>query len=552
MLTLRPYQNKALDDLWTWFAAHGDGHPILEAAVGAGKSLLIAAIAQRVNAEAPGTRVLVLVHQKELLDQNVEKIRAIWPGADVGIFSASHGRKDVNNQIIFATIGSVHRHAAKMGNIGLVMADECHLIQTKEQGTWRKFLTELFGYCPHARIVGMTGTPYRGNGVWLTAGDAPLFTHIGAKVTMRQLLDEGFLAPLVPATTHARIYTDGVGTQNGDYIVGELARVTDTPSLVNDTCDEIVKLGASRKSWLVFCVTVEHAEHVKDALRTRGINAALVTGETPKAERATLLAAYKSGRIRALVNVAVLTTGFDAPQTDFIAMLRATKSPVLYVQIMGRGMRLADGKADCMVADFTETVAELGPVDAIKGRLPSQKGSGEAPFKLCPDCGSRNAASATHCTSCGFEFPPPERVKHGSRASSAAILSTQVVVPETIWHDITRVAYNIHSKPGKPDCLRVDYWSGIRQVASEWVHFDRDGWPRTNALSWYARRKPVGYLITPTDTEQLMEWIDADDDFELKAPTRIATRKNGKFTEVTSYEFNPTHHHERSPAQVAA
>lgn len=531
-MKLRPYQERALDELWTWFGKHNDGNPIVEACVGAGKSLMIAALAQRANAEFPGTRILVLVHQKELLEQNVEKILTIWPQADVGLYSAAVGRKQLNCQTTYATIGSIYKQAKNLGRIDIVLADECHLINPKEAGMWREFLAELSRFNPHTRCIGWTGTPFRGNGVWLTAGDTPLFTHVATKVTMRELLDLGFLSPLVPATTVAKIDTRDVRTSGDDYVVSDLARATDKAELVQATCDEIVELARDRKRWLVFAVTVEHATHVKDALRDRGVVAEVVSAETPKQVRANIIAAFRAGRIKCLVNVAVLTTGFDVPQVDFIALLRATKSPVLYVQIAGRGMRLADGKEDCLWADFTDTTINMGPVDAIKGRLPSGKRQGEAPTKLCPECGSQNPAAAPVCIDCGYTFPEPERIKHGVHASGAAILSQQQDEFETV--PVTEVRYRLHQKEGSPNSVRVEYFDGILKKATEWVCLSHSGYARQKATVWWMVRSKIEAI--PESAEEALEWLNYDESI-LRVPSTVTISKAGKYPTVVSHQW---------------
>lgn len=535
-MKLRPYQQRALDELWAWFGRHDGGNPIVEAAVGAGKSLMIAALAQRADAEFPGTRILVLVHQKELLEQNVDKILRIWPQADVGLYSAAVGRKQLGRQITYATIGSIYKRAHELGRIDIVLADECHLINPKETGMWRSFLKDLARTCPHARTIGWTGTPFRGNGVWLTAGEDPLFTNIATRVTMRELLDLQFLAPLVPATTVARIDTRDVRTSGDDYVVSELAKVTDRADLVNATCDEIVQLAADRKRWLVFAVTIDHAQHVKEALQARGVSAEMVSAETPKQERAALIAAFRKGRIRCLVNVAVLTTGFDVPEVDFIALLRATKSPVLYVQIAGRGMRIADGKENCLWADFTDTTVNMGPVDAIKGRMPSGSRKGEAPTKLCPECGSQNPAAAPVCIDCGFHFPEPKRIKHGTEASAAAILSSQ---RESMFQvaPVTEVRYRRHFKPGKPPSLRVEYYDGMLQTAMEWVCLSHEGYARRKAESWWAKRAKIEAI--PSDTDEAIKWLKYDEKI-LRQPAAILINRSGQYPTVVSYEWGKT------------
>lgn len=542
-MKLRPYQQRALDELWAWFGRHDGGNPIVEAAVGAGKSLMIAALAQRADSEYPGTRILVLVHQKELLEQNVDKILKIWPQADVGLYSAAVGKKQLNRQITYATIGSIYKKAYDLGRIDIVLADECHLINPKETGMWRQFLGDLARTCPHARTIGWTGTPFRGNGVWLTAGDEPLFTNVATRVKMRELLDLGFLAPLVPAPTVARIDTRDVRTSGDDYVVSELAKVTDQADLVEATCNEIVDLARNRKRWLVFAVTIEHAHHVCDALARRGIDAEVVSSETPKHERAALIEDFRRGRLRCLVNVAVLTTGFDVPEVDFIALLRATKSPVLYVQIAGRGMRcvganidesISNGKADCLWADFTDTTVNMGPVDEVQGRLPSGGRKGQAPTKLCPECGSQNPAAAPQCIDCGFKFPEPERIKHGTEASSAAILSQQResmydVVP------VEDVRYRLHRKEGSPESLRVEYYDGLMRVASEWVCLSHEGYARKKAESWWYTRSKINAI--PSNTDEAIEWLDYDDKI-LRRPSAVVISRQGKYPSIIGYQWD--------------
>ena len=529
----RPYQQRTLDELWDWFGKHDGGNPIVEACVGAGKSLMIAALAQRANAEHPGTRILVLVHQKELLEQNIDKLIRIWPQADVGLYSAAVGKKQLGRQITYATIGSIYKRAHELGRIDIVLADECHLINPKDAGTWRQFISDLTKYCPHTRVIGWTGTPFRGNGVWLTAGDDALFTNIATRVTMRELLDLQFLSPLVPAPTVTRIDASDVRTSGDDYVVSELARVTDQADLVEATCDEIVQLAAGRKRWMVFAVTVTHAEHVRDALRARGVAVDMVSAETPKQERAALIEAFRRGRIRCLVNVAVLTTGFDVPEVDFIALLRATKSPVLYVQIAGRGMRIADGKENCLWADFTNTTVEMGPVDAIKGRMPNAGRKGQAPFKLCPDCGSQNATGATHCIDCGFQFPEPERIKHGVQASAAAVLSSQQASMMQTY-PVTEVRYQRHRKDGGQDSLRVEYYDGMLRVASEWVCLSHEGYARKKAEAWWAARCKLDAI--PGGVEEALEWLDYDDNI-LRKPAAVIVSKAGQYPTIVSHQW---------------
>lgn len=555
----RPYQNRVLDELWAWFLQHAIGNPIIAACVGAGKSLLIAMLAQRADQEHPGTRILVLVHQKELLEQNVEKLRKIWPRARASIFSAALGRKDLSGQIVFATIGSIYKHAAMLGRIDIVLADECHLINRKDQGMWRSFLKALTTYNPRVRVVGWTGTDFRGNGVYLTEGEEALFTHTASRVTMRELLDLGYLCPLVPADTTARIETSDVRVVGNDYVISELAKATDKAELVEATCEEIVALSAARRRCLVFAVTVEHAQHVCDALKRRGQTAAIVSGETPKLERETIIKMFRMGRIKYLVNVGVFTTGFDVQEVDFIALLRATKSLVLYVQIAGRGMRcvgadihesIKNGKADCMWADFTDTTERLGPVDAIKGRAATGgRGKGEAPVKVCDNCGSQNPTSALKCCDCGAPFPEPERIKHGSSATGAAILSSQISPIKTV--EVGDVQYHLHKKAGSPNSLRVSYFEKDRltPTAREWVCLSHPGSARRKAERWWVERAAIPNI--PETAEAALEWLNYDRSI-IRVPKEIHVNVNEKYPDIVGFTWREADPKDAVDGQPAA
>jgi DNA repair protein RadD len=414
------------------------------------------------------------------------------------------------------------------------------LISTSGEGIWRKFLSDLRMTCPSFCTIGWTGTPFRGNGVWLTAGKDPLFTKVVARVGMRQLLDDGYLSPLTPMITQSRIDVSDVRMSGDDYAINALAKATDTDALVQSTAAEICALFADRKRWLVFAVTVEHAEHMRDAIRTHGIKAQMVSANTPAAERDRIITDYRAGRERCLVNVAVLTTGFDVPEVDAIALLRATKSPVLITQIAGRGMRLAPGKTDCAWADFSNSTEMLGPIDEIKGRLPTTKATGDAPFRICPGCGSRCAAGASECAECGHVFPPPERIKHGDTARGAAVLSEHVA--REVERAVTRVTYARHNKTfsmisseDPPPTLRVEYWDGVEVVAKEWVSLEHGGYPRLKAERWWRDRTPSGSPAPRTVDEAIVRANQG----EVRSPLRIGlTKRPGtRHSDISTYHW---------------
>ena len=536
-MILRDYQSRAVTDLFAWWTKHQEDHdiPLLVLPTAAGKSVICAEIVRQMWDQWPlfHPRTVVLVPSKELAEQNAAKLRALLPpNISVGFVSASLGTKKYNADVIVATIGSIHKASHLLGNIKAVVIDEAHLVSQKagDAGMYRTFLSKLGELCEF-RTVGMTATPFRGNGVWLTDGDEPLFTGIASRVSMRELLDAKFIAPLVPPDRiETRIDASHVGIANGDYKVGELSR--EVEKYLSKVAAEAIKIASERKKWIAFTPSVKNAESLADRLNYRGIVSAVVCGETPKQEREDLIRQFKEHQIHCLVTVLALSVGFDVPDVDCIIWCRPTRSPVLYVQGMGRGTRIADGKTDCLVLDFTDTVERLGPVDTIQGRAKKRSGTQEAPFCICPDCGERNAPAALICIHCGGQIREEEAKPLDAKVSLAALLSNQASISELIWHDVTRVDYGLHRKEGKPDSLRVDYYAGLLRVATEWVCFSHIGYARQKAENWWMRREKKSM---PSGTQEALEWLEFHN---IEEPVRISTRKNGKYTEVKDYEFN--------------
>lgn len=541
---LRPYQQRALDDLFAWWGKHPgiDQAPICVLPTGAGKSVVLAELCRLLFDQWPADhpRTVVLVPSKELAEQNAEKLRAMLPTRlSVGYYSASLGRKVPDADVIVATIGSIYKAAHLLGNIRCVVIDECHGVNPNgaDAGRYRQFLSSLARLCEF-RVCGFTATPFRGNGVWLTDGEAPLFTGIACSVTITDLIAQGYLAPLVRPidVIRTRIDTSDIEiTSTGDYNVADLsARIEDyLPAAAQET----VRIAADRRKWIAFCTTVANAEHFVRLLREQGVSAMLVCGETPKDQRAERIADFRAGRVRCLVTVLALATGFDAPDVDCIVWLRPTRSPVLYVQGFGRGFRIAPGKSDCLCIDFSDTSERLGPIDTIKGRRRGAVTNASAPCIICDNCGARVVpASTIICPECGHVMREPEP-EVARQASDAPILSTQIQ-QRIVEHEVTRVAYSRHSKPGKPDTLRVDYYEGIRRVASEWIPLDAPAgsWAGGKAARWWSKRKPARFDGHVPGVAQALEWIEGG--FELARPASVVVNESGQWPEIIQYVWD--------------
>lgn len=523
---LRDYQQRSIDQLHDWFAAHASGNPVLELPTGAGKSHVIAAFVKHAVTEWPETRVMMLTHVKELIEQNHGKMLEHWPDAPVGIYSASIGKKTLVHPITFAGIQSIHRQADKVGHIDLVLIDECHLLSNEDAGTYRVFLRDLTAINPYLRVIGLTATPYRLGQGMLTEGSDALFSDIIAPVTIEELVARGFLAPLRSKHTAAALDVSGVAKRGGEFVAGALERAVDTADSVRAVVSEALQRAAACRSILWFCAGVDHAEHVRDELRARGETSETITGKTPKAERARLIGEFRAGTLRHLTNANVLTTGFDAPDTDCLVMLRPTLSPGLYVQMAGRGMRLKAHTDHCLVLDFAGNVSMHGPITCVVPPDRAKKTVQPAPTKTCPACQEIVAASARRCP-CGHEWTREETAKTMMlhHDDIMGVQPLEMVVSEWKWRK------HVSAVSGK-EMLMVTYYYGLTHAVSEYltVTYPGDGGDMARRrLASMAQQSGGKVCATLEET--------ADSMTAGKPPAFIRYRKNGKLFDVVAREW---------------
>lgn len=500
MYQLRPYQERAINDLFGWLQRHPTGNPIVEATVGAGKSVIIAELCRRVIDMQPNARIVMCVASRELCRQNLDKLLTVWTDAPAGVCSASLGEKDLDSQIIFATIGSIAKYADELGKVDILLIDECHNVNSKNTGMYRTLINDLKRFGNQSLcVIGFTGTPFRGDGIWLWQGEDPLFAGTAVRITMDELLEQGYLAPLVldAFDNKPRIDTTGLKLVGGDFTVKDLSQVVNNKELVKRVVDDFFEVAYIRRNkFLFYCVNIEHAYMVLHELgRIVGLTAHIITADTPSGERDDILNRYKlpsddPNAVNALVSIGTLTTGFDAPETDCIVLLRPTRSPVLYVQIAGRGMRTAEGKKDCLWLDYTDTTETLGAVNRIKGRNKTRSGGGQSkPFKYCDECGNPNDIHVMECAECGWLFPPNVPHTHGIKASDATPLAGHMP-PVEKWFDVYHTSYHKHQKGDKPPTLRIDYDIGDMFPVSEWKCFEHSGFALQKACEWWANVMP--------------------------------------------------------------
>jgi DNA repair protein RadD len=526
LIKLRDYQRGSIDSVHKWFN-DGRNNPLVVLPTGAGKSVVLAEFIREAIEEFPSTHILVLTHSKELIQQDYDAIKRSLPRVPIGIYSAGIGKRQIK-QVTVAGIQSVYKKEEFYGSFDLIIVDEAHLIPHSSDGMYRKLLDSSLAVNEHVKVIGLTATPYRLDSGMLHEGEGAIFDGVSYEANVGDLVNAGYLCKLT-ARHGADVDLDGVRTTGGDYNIGQLGERMSAVELVNEHCDRILELCDDRKSWLIFCVTIDHAVSVRQALMERGIAVEMVNGETPKTVREEHLANFKSGNLRALVNVGVLTTGFDYPALDCIIIIRPTQSPGLFVQMAGRGLRKHESKEDTLLLDFGGNIRRHGLIDRIVGprRRGAGKGAGVAPTKECPECGVECFINSLNCQ-CGYEFPIKEREAERMHHTGAVM----AVDMKHVDMNVSQVTYAKHiTKAGAP-CVRADYWAGVKRI-SEYILFEHQGYARAKAINWWLTRQPDGeHIQAPANAEEAMSNIE-----RLKKPKAITVDMRDKYPSIIKYQF---------------
>ncbi len=409
------------------------------------------------------------------------------------------------------------------------LVHNCHTVSHKDEGGYRTFISALSEVNPALRVVGLTATPYRLGHGYITDKPA-IFDALIEPVSIEELVLQGHLCILRSKSTSATLSVDGVKKRGGEYIESELQAAVNTDPQNAAVVQEVLARAdaENRKTMLFFCTGVDHSMAIRDLLRKHGQTAECVTGKTPKAERARILQDFKVGKIRCLTNANVLSTGFDAPNIDLIAMLRPTLSPGLYLQCAGRGLRIHPDKDDCLILDFAGVVAMHGPVTAVQPpKRKGEPGGGEAPTKGCPECGELIHASVMTCPACGHVFEQKEKPLVLRNDDIMGIEAQAMHVTQWNWRKHT-------SRSSGKDMLAVTYYGALSDIpVTEYLPVCHDG---------FAGQKAMRQLVTmERQSGAAIGGTIADDDFldgaalalnQSRPPAQIEYRRDGKFFRV--------------------
>ena len=550
MPELRPYQKQAVEAVYESLR-NTDDNPCVEIPTAGGKSWCIAQISTDAVRVWNG-RVMVLAHVQELLVQNAEKIAQLCPGIPVGVYCAGLGRRDTEQPIIVGGIQSVYDKAEQFGKRDLLIVDEAHLIKTGDgdEGRYRRFFSDMKRINPHVRLIGFTATPFRLGGGSICKPEN-LLNRLCFRAEIKPLIAQGYLSPITSKAGHSSINLDGLHVRAGEFVQDEVEAAMNGSLAVMSACLDAVKLAEGRKTIIVFCASVKHAQHVAKKLHElTGDETAVLTGDTPPQERATILRRFRGldlhpdlfgvpeKPIRWLCNVSVCTTGLDVPGIDCVVVLRATASPGLFLQMAGRALRRSPetGKTNAVILDYGGNILRHGPLDMVQAREPGHGPKRDAPLaKECPQCREMLHPAVMRCPKCGYEWPRQDRSSITEHASRLGILSGDYEDEEV---QVRNVTYSYHTKrdakPGALPTMRVTYSEDLLHQYSEWLCVQHTGFPRTKFCRWWARRSGGG---EPPET--VAEAVQLANEGGLLVPDTITIRHvaGERYPTIVGYHF---------------
>jgi DNA repair protein RadD len=574
MYQLRDYQKDAVESVLHYFRKKRD--PIMVVLpTGAGKSLVIAELARIAKG-----RVLVLAHVKELVEQNYEKYQSY--GLSAGIFSASLGKKDWEQKAIFGSVQSIARAPDEFfQDFSLLIIDECHRVADEGATQYQEVIKKLRDRNPDLCILGLTATPYRLGLGWIyefsqtgeIKTDQPrFFKQCVYELPLSYMIKQKYLTVPVKVDIPVTCYDFSELTEkNRMYTVSEVEEILKnqkrlTPLIIKNIID-ITEL-YHRKGVMIFSSSVKHAEEIMSYLPPE--DSRIVIGDTDMNERNEIVEDFKNRKFKYLVNVSVLTTGFDAPHVDVIAILRPTESNSLYQQIVGRGLRLSSDKKDCYILDYTgmghdlyaPEISDKRPAkDTVPVKVPCPvcefendfwgyvdpdgimyehfgrkcRGATQDPktlqiipcgfrfrLKLCHSCGCENDITAKACEKCGTTLIDADaKLKQAKLSKNAHVLTPD------------RITFEEKKDKNSNPYLEIRYYDFDAQYVSE-AHFFSNPTSikkfNINFLRSHLRRPELAIeFTTPQDVIRYQKLF--------RLPSFVIARKQDKFWKITEKVF---------------
>ncbi|MCH9735897.1 MAG: DEAD/DEAH box helicase [Actinomycetia bacterium] len=549
-IVLRYYQKEAIEKCISDLL-HGHD-PVIALPTGSGKSIVLCGLAEEIINIDSKANVLIVSHVQEILEQNHSAVTKYFGGYEWGLYSSGLDSRTIK-KITVAGIQSIQNRPEEFKHFTHVIIDEAHRVGFEQNTGYRKFLKQIDAQC-----IGLTATPFRMKGGYIYEGEKALFNKLSIDLTsgdrFTRLIEEGYLSEIYSKKTVLTLDDNGIKTLGGDFATKDLSKKFDRNNITEAAVLECIHFGKNYHHWLCFAIDIKHAENIAERFNFHGIPAVAVHSKMKGREEA--IEAFRAGKYRVLVNVDILTTGFDFPGIDMIIMLRHTKSPIIHVQTTGRGLRVLQDKekydlnvkegrleaienskkTHCLVLDFAGNAKRLGPINNVKVRKSGERSrKGEIFTKTCPECQIENYLPATVCCNCGHEFVTKEKIQH----SASEVELVQKKKPKKKkqqkkiygWADVGGVSYKKYSKNGKDLALVVTYKCGMLSY-SEYVFVEGNGFGKYKALNWISQRWSRIDIDPPKTVDECLSYQSY-----IQKPKSVLLDATGKYTKVLDSKF---------------
>jgi DNA repair protein RadD len=521
-LVARPYQLELVDSVWTELFT--ESVALAQLPTGGGKTFCFSLLIKKAL-EIPGVRVGVVMGRVDLVKQTERAIARVIPRKDIGIYCGSMNRKEVRRPVTIASIQSIRDIKDLFFN--LLIIDEAHNFD-QNKGGYLEFIDSARLTNPKVKIVGWTATPFRSDG--RIYGKGSFFPRLCYQKTIQDMIALGFLCRPILKQGDNSFDTSLLRVRAGEYRQEDVDKlVSDESTLELQVKDALEKMkGRTCVAWAT--ANIDHCNRVLDELQARGEYATSVHSKQNKETRNTNLSAFMGGGPRHMVFVSILSEGFDHPPIDCVVLMRPTRSPVLYIQTVGRGLRIANEKNNCLVLDYGQVVRLLGPLDEpnIKGsKREVDSSKGEAVLKLCDTCQTWVPGGCKECPECSAPFPilPPEEKLDRAPEVEAKILSEKT---KPVTEHLGPAYIGMHESKSGNQCIRITYRDG--NMLSRWGGYFGTSEYFVVTSTWAMER--LERRLTDIDAD--LPGIPFDEEIKVPGTFEVTKTKDGKYDRIIS------------------
>lgn len=458
-VSARPYQLEFVEAIWQEIFTSDTALGVLP--TGGGKTVCIGTLMDRCLRAKHNMRIGMVMGRVDLVAQTELALAKVIPRNVLGVYCGTLSRKELSKPVTIASIQSISN--IDLTHIDVLFIDEAHNLD-QDGGKYLRFIEKCRRVNARLKIIAVTATPFRVNGV--IYGEDKMFKRIAYRKTIQDMIELGFLCRPILRQGESAFDTTALRTRAGEYMQEDIDKLVSNESTMRLQINDALAKMSGRKAIAWACANIEHCNTLTMELNNLGEWAGNVHSKQAREHRDKNLQAFKDGSLRHMVFVSILSEGFDHPPIDCVVLMRPTRSPVLYVQTVGRGLRIYPEKNDCLILDYGQVVREMGPLDDPK--VKNKKGGGEAVLKICGMCKAYVPGGCLLCPECQNPFPPREEPveKLTHRSDDKAVILSEKQAPTTELLGPANIS--MHESKNGNKCVKIVYAN--KNILTKWGH----------------------------------------------------------------------------------